>query len=257
MENYEPMAAASEWDGVSAIYNWDGLPLDLEAISAIGRQNKKNFTIIGTAFFISSEFVFVTARHNFKNDDETVFGKKSHEKTFLYCPLLSSKQIVQRPVKFIHTHEEHDVAVGFAGSASGTRCSFIRPSPVWPQKGDTVLTMAFPESEVSEDKRTIFPNIEIGSVTEILSDGVRGEWTNNLRMGPGFRTTLHLRSGSSGGPVFNRNGQIIGLNTSGFEGENESFVSWIGSIKDLTVGFSKEKPTVPVSKYLDEQAQSL
>jgi hypothetical protein len=45
--------------------------------------------------------------------------------------------------------------------------------------------------------------------------------------GPCYQTTMTVIGGASGGPVFNKYGKVIGVNSTGYDGQQISFVSRI------------------------------
>jgi len=61
-----------------------------------------------------------------------------------------------------------------------------------------------------------------------------------LLPGPCFETNLVIWDGSSGGPVFNEKGGVIGVNSTSFEGEGSCFVTPINLISKFKLVVSKE-----------------
>ena len=69
-----------------------------------------------------------------------------------------------------------------------------------------------------------------------------------LLPGECYRTNMEILHCASGGPVADNNGKVFGINSTGWSGANDSFVSRISSILDLAVPNSQldtiKTPTV-------------
>lgn len=50
-----------------------------------------------------------------------------------------------------------------------------------------------------------------------------------------YETSITIKGGASGGPVYDENGNVFGVNSTGIDGTNISYVSSIGDILDLAV----------------------
>jgi hypothetical protein len=70
-----------------------------------------------------------------------------------------------------------------------------------------------------------------GEITEYLPDGR----DRVLLPGPCYRTNIVIHHGASGGPVFSRLGTVFGLNSTGWDGTDDSYVSSIVPVLNLSV----------------------
>ena len=70
-----------------------------------------------------------------------------------------------------------------------------------------------------------------GEVQEYLPNG------RDRVMLPGrcYRTNIFIHAGASGGPVFDPNGYVFGVNSTGFDGTDLSYVSRINEIFQLVI----------------------
>lgn len=53
--------------------------------------------------------------------------------------------------------------------------------------------------------------------------------------GPCYRTSIRIHDGASGGPVYSPNGHVFGVNSTGMDGTDISYVSRVSDILPLRV----------------------
>ncbi len=189
---------------------------------------------IGTGFFIGQNGLFVTAAHVVR---DVLDDRKQATAPFGLLHIYSDQSYVIRPITRATYHETADVAVGFAapvvseakGALQNTILTLSRSRP---RVGDTIHTYAFPRTRVEPGTRQtvhLTPGSYAGTIVEEFPDGR----DSVLLPGPCYQTTMVIHGGASGGPVFNQNGCVIGINSTGYADEELSFVSCITSILNL------------------------
>ena len=150
-------------------------------------------------------------------------------------------QFIRRDIVKATVHTSADVAVAGVGTLKHKetgailRNKVLRLTKVVPRVGDYVATWAFPnavhEIKGNNGTATIIPKIYEGKITKEYRDG-----RDSVMMpGPCYETTLSLQGGSSGGPVFNENGFVFAINSTGLDGADVGHVSHIQRLGGLPV----------------------
>ncbi len=196
----------------------------------ISKNNNGEVTVLGTGFFISRTGIFVTARHVFENmpEDEIIY----------LIQLVGAKEIIERPIITKWMSLKSDICIGLAAPMQddsgnhllNTRCRLSTKKPVI---NDSVYTYSFPKSEAenSYDASIIKfnPDFFKGEILQLYPDG--RDKTMNW---PCYETNIHIYAGSSGGPVFNENDNVIGVNCSSIEPYVDA--SFITGVRDIIRG---------------------
>ena len=97
--------------------------------------------------------------------------------------------------------------------------------------GEKVFTYAYPNSRLQEPKNgfqraNFAPNYYEGTVVSI-------EQRNDMFFkGTCIQTNMQIKGGASGGPVFNKAGYVVGINSTGYDmPESEEPISFITPIQ--------------------------
>ena len=148
-----------------------------------------------------------------------------------YHVLKGSTAAVVRPVPSRDGDESDDVYVrcvsrgydiALLSVSTGMKRSALSLASAWPVTGDPVYVMGNPE------------RLE-GSFSSGLVSAVRGGPV------PRIQISAPISTGSSGGPVLNSLGQVIGIATSGrTDGQNLNFAIAFTLIKDLLAGCNED-----------------
>jgi S1-C subfamily serine protease len=201
-----------------------------DAIVAIFAGNPgRDVRFLGTGFFIWSGGLLITARH--------ILDDVRNDRMQLDCiwavHVLRNKTFYIRNFRKSYENKKSDIAVVALDQPQHNVTREVLPNtslclfPEMPKVGDIVFTAAYPRTTVlNSGKSTARIQLDRydGRVAEVYPNGR----DRSILPGPSFRTDMHVHAGASGGPVFNANGLVIGINTSSLS--SDTSVSFISSI---------------------------
>jgi hypothetical protein len=194
--------------------------------------------LLGTGFFITTTGLFVTARHVLM----APFDDKGRERFGIgMIQHLPENKYLFRPILRCTSHYVSDVTVGVAAPMQCNHDGLPLKNPVFtldtdiPVPGTRSITYAYPRYSrdvVGEIQRIHFaPRFYNGEIQEYFPSGR----DRVLLPGRCYRTSMLLHAGASGGPVFSPNGLVFGVNSTGYDGTDVSFVSSVTDIFDLLI----------------------
>ena len=153
----------------------------------------------------------------------------------------ANNQYQLRPILRTKKHQLADVAVGVTApmthnvTGEPIENKVLTVASRQPTVGEPVCTYAYPKTEVAvgDVQRIDFrPAYFEGSVAEFLPDGR----DRVLLPGPCYRTSIMIHAGASGGPVFGPDGSVFGINSTGFEQDEISYISCVADSLSLQIG---------------------
>lgn len=217
----------------------DGTQADLsQAIFPIVTQRQDGiFVPIGTGFFVAENGVFVTAAHVVKavlDEQGNVTGP------FGIFQFLPGDHYVVRPIHRATRHLVADVAVGVATPMHHSTTGAPMPNKILtlaaipPSIGSAVCTYAYPKPDIQPGKPQVV-RFEHGFFDGSLLEHYPHGRDKVFLTGPCFRTTMVIHGGTSGGPVIGPNGTVFAVNSTGFDNDQLSFVSYISEVLDLAI----------------------
>jgi hypothetical protein len=196
---------------------------------------------VGMAFLVSKDGFFITAKHVL-----TLRGKIKNPKLFGVL-FLKNKEPLILTVRNILLHDKADIALGLLDNISNQNSrNHIEPEDfhlcmVIPDEGEDVSTFAY-----SKDTNFLYNiyDLKINNEIKWAYGIVRKYYPNGrdsyLLPGPCVETSMTLEAGLSGGPVINKNGQIIGVNSTSFTGQ-EKDISYFTPINPIAnISFETE-----------------
>lgn len=225
-----------------------GQPLQgQEAVIPICTVDKRGrLECIGTGFFIGVHGIFVTAKHVVGEVlDEDGNPILDEDKNFRFglktFHLIPPNSIVIREIIKISFHGDDDVAVGALGTmvdqktGEPLRNKILQLTARTPGVGERIATWAYPNSVAEyngkEGSLSVVPKIYEGEIEDEHREG-RG-W--GKVPGRCYQTNLGIERGTSGGPVFDDEGCVFAINSTGFDGTDLAYVSHVQSIGGLTL----------------------
>ncbi len=230
-----------------AAFRGDGQLIDPgDAIVPILKEvGPKCLKVVGTGFYITCYGLLATAKHVIE-DLKPPEGLTLLPSFALH--LGPENTLFLRHIRRAHLLQAADVAVvqadNFLESNPMAPLMNLRPrlSAELPAAGEPPVTYAYPENAVLDF------NLD-GHIPEIRGDYFQGGFLRFVSAPehpfirfPYFESTVELRSGASGGPVFDSSGCIIAVNCRGWdfrgsehEGDHLSYLVPIGHLLELEV----------------------
>lgn len=195
--------------------------------------------LVGTGFFITTNGLFLTAKHVLMDG---VFDSAGHQ---LYSvgiiQFIGDNIYIQRPILRCAIHPVADVTVGVAAPMQNKDgqpllSPVLKLSLIAPAIGSRVVTYAYPRhaNVILEDGTQtmhLMPRWYDGNLEEYYPDGRDRVFLPK----PCFRTSIVVHGGASGGPVFSSAGSVFGVNSTGIEGTDISFVSRLHEVFELRI----------------------
>lgn len=213
------------------------------------RRGKDIYDIIGTGFYVTRYGLFVTANHVMQE----LIDEKSNTLGIGYLVHLGSdSQIHLRRILVSNCNKSSDIAICQADNyiekyPQGPLMN-MRPRVSFkvPTSGSPLVTYAYPENELLK-----FNDPE--TLPTIRGDYFSGKFLRyvNTQENPMmpcayYETSIEVRSGASGGPVFDSSGGIVGINCRGWDfggisrnKENLSYIIPIAEALPITVSNSQ------------------
>lgn len=196
-------------------------------------DSKRRLALIGTGFFICTNGLFVTAKHVLMDQSGT-----SPIQPLTAIQFIPGGQYLRRPVTNISVNNT-DVAIG--SLASGTHNVTGEPllNPILtlttevPNPTSIITTFAYPKSFVKDDDLSREIHFETTWHSGYIMDYLPNGRDKVMLPGPCYRTTMDVFHGASGGPVMNTATLVFAVNSTGYAGVQESYVSAIQSIGGL------------------------
>lgn len=187
-------------------------------------REKSELFFIGTAFYISQTGILLTAKHNLFNRQGEQFNNLG------VFHLLPDQKFILRPVLKVAYNSEYDIAyllpsAIFVDETTILGSDAVVLSDTIPELGDQLGTYAYPNSIMKDAVGEVNPTFYLGDCTEFHPNGF------GLLKNPCIQTTIHIKSGASGGPVFDKNGRVFAVCSTGFDlVEGEEPISFVTPI---------------------------
>ncbi len=176
-----------------------------------------NWSLLGTGFYISSDGLFVTARHVI--DEVSSNGRQISPLVILHprsdTGLFGPSDVLYRPIIQCWLSDRADVALGVAATATNRKTGEVLRHWCWPlswrtpEIGARVATYAFPRHSMSEGGRTFLfhPELYPGKV---LSSG---DYRDRVIIPfPYIEVDCRIHGAASGGPICISAGNVVGIN---------------------------------------------
>lgn len=197
-------------------FSWGELPISSifsegsESVVLIGAAADKDHPIIGSGFVIHPDGLIVTNYHVVKNS-RAIFVKFKNSKHY-------------SAARMVNSDPEKDIAIIKINNAGLKAVTMGNSNNI--KIGEKVVAIGNPlglESTVADGLISAMRTVENGRKL--------------------LQTSVPLSTGSSGSPLFNLNGEVIGVNMSGrTDGQNLNFAVPINSVRSLMLSAGYSDP---------------
>lgn len=183
------------------------------------------YVFIGTAFYISKTGIIMTAKHNLFRPDGKPFEP-------LYIIHFEPTGYIFRLITKTFYCDKYDIAYLLPVEIADENHSKIYPSSLIltdsiPKYDEQLSTYGFPNSRIIRSDGITEIDLQcqffLGKCRDYFLDGF------SILKNPCFQTTILIKGGASGGPVFDKFGNVFALCSTGYElddgEENISFVT--------------------------------
>ena len=193
--------------------------------------NEDGYYFIGSGFFINQNGWFITAKHNFFDN------KGNQTKPLFVAHVLNGTEVVQRDIIDFFVHPETDIIVGqlrpiaLDGKKVDNPVLMLKDSEI--KSGEKIFTYAYRKHKIEE----VDGRFQMAEFSPKYYDGeyVSTEYRDDSRWngkGDCIHATINLKGGLSGGPVFDENGYVLGINTSSMDmPKGETPIAFLTPIK--------------------------
>lgn len=194
--------------------------------------------LVGTGFFVTRNGIFATAKHVLT---DVLNAKDQPEAGLFVIQFLPDNGYIIRNVTTMVIHPVADVGLcvlrpaqhNLTGALLTNEAVTLSASIV--ETGSRVFTYAYPDTSVIETSSSVsihtWPDCYPGIVEEYYPDGRDRVFLPSKC----YQTSMMVHGGASGGPVFSADGRVVGINSTGFDLEQLSFVSCVEDLLDLAV----------------------
>ncbi|MDH0123313.1 serine protease [Brucella intermedia] len=230
--NYKVIGDRSEWSSPKQA---------IAPIFAVSKDSNREWQFLGTGFFIA-QGLLVTARHVFEGIyeewGEDGFRNQINDPYIIHN--VSGNNAIIRPIISTSTSVHTDTIVAQVGTIPNQINACLPLKRDKPKPGDLAFTYAYPNTKVFDgpDGRDVVmePSFYRGNVIEYFPkkrDSTFIKW-------PSFQVDFYMHPGASGGPVFDKDGKVFGINCASMEPDrNIAYVTSIDSVKDASVHHAK------------------
>lgn len=232
----------------------NGNPLEprVGIVPILHETGHKTFRVVGTGFYITRYGLVATARHVV--EELLAVGGTTLSTAYVLHHAEQGNKVCLRQIRRAFALNTGDVAVVQADnyleehptSPLKNRCGFISIAPLSP--GEPLTTYGYPEN-ATLDFNLGTPQLIKGDYFQGYFSRLAGEAEHPFLRFPHFESTVEIRSGASGGPVFNSRGSIVAINCSGwdfrggpFDGDNLSYLIPIAYVLNLEVDTTMVDP---------------
>jgi hypothetical protein len=182
--------------------------------------------LIGTGFFVTRFGHFLTAKHVLMEIYER------QRPGFMFHMLDDNQSALLRYIDTFSPHQTSDVALAaLKHPANYVFNSVPQLTTECPTIGEQILTVAYDKDTCpAPGEYLIGPKYMSGEFEEVHPE--RRDYS--MLSFPCYRTSISIPGGASGGPVFDVRGRVFGINCTGYDGTDVSYLARVNEALPLT-----------------------
>lgn len=213
----------------------------LAIFAIVTRPTETSLRLLGTGFYLQPKGGFATAAH-VALDAQGLISERTGSVGISHT--LPDGRTFFRPIRKFFIHPTADVAFGvpsadFVNDRTGevyrAKVLCLKSSP--PDLGTAISTWAYPLHRLIDHETTgrvlqLQPAFYNGTLQKFFAD----KGPSARLIPPYYLTNIHLHGGSSGGPVFNLNGEVFGIASCSYDGaEDIAYVTPVAALLEIDV----------------------
>ena len=213
----------------------------LAVFAIVKRPTATSLALLGTGFYVQLKGGFATAAHVALEAQQLLLELPG---SVGIAHTLPDGRVLFLPIWRFYIHPRADAAFGIprneivndeTGQVYRSKVLCLTDAP--PDIGAPISTWAYPLHRLSGDETIgqtlqLQPTFYNGTLQELYRE--RGPSAKLIP--PYYRTNIHLHGGSSGGPVFDREGSVFGIASCSYDGgEDIAFVTPARALLEVEV----------------------
>jgi hypothetical protein len=228
------------------------IPPGAGVVPVLREIGDRQLKVVGTGFFVTRYGLFASARHVL--DELADWDTGSLRRGFILQA--DGERLYIRQIVGISISRAADVAVGQADNGIGRDVERLGPpnlraplSLVRPSAGEELGSFAYPENEILDFR-------DPAVAPRLVGDYVFGRFEAQVPSRerpyipyPHYETSLRIRSGASGCPIFNSSGRVVGIACRGWDfsggehdGDELSSILPVTQLLPIEVGCARIPP---------------
>lgn len=193
-----------------------------------------NYHFIGTGFFITNNGLFATAKHVLM---DVIDANRLQTHPIIMVHFINGIYWIRQILRCT-SHPIADISVGVVApmihkkTGEPLKNKTLCLVPNIPDIGKQVCTYAYPKTVIEHGE-----NQELHFYADFYEGLIQENYPNGrdrvMLPGPCAQTNMYIHGGASGGPVFDRSGNVFAVNSTGYDDSDLSFVTPIHTIEDF------------------------
>jgi hypothetical protein len=213
----------------------------LATFAIVKRPTPSSVSLLGTGFYLQLKGGFATAAHVALEAEQLLAAVPN---SVCIAHTLPDGRSFFLPIWRFFIHPTADVAFGiprfeFVNDRTGDtyKAKVLSLTSTAPEIGSPISTWAYPLHAVNSDgsggqSMQLQPDFYNGVLEELFA----GRGPSVKLKPPYFRTNINLHGGSSGGPVFNVDGEVFSIASCSYDGATDiAFVTPAAALFDLEI----------------------
>jgi trypsin-like peptidase len=213
------------------------------------RSSLGTLELVGTGFYVTRFGHFLTARHVLTE----IYEKQ--KPSFMFHMLDDEKSALIRSITMFSSHPAADVALGALEHPPGYVFNSVPTlTTECPRIGEPIVTIAYDKgTHQSKGEISIEPKYMSGNFQHAHPD----RRDTVMLPFPCYRSSIVIPGGASGGPVFDSQRRVFGINCTGYQNNEISYLARVEEVLPLIAhGMILGPDEPPTDRTLLQLAQS-